>query len=250
MNTFLIAEAGSCHDADFGKMREMIRVAKDAGADACKFQWCSSPERLAARRHAQDYLWAYRMIAFPLGWLVELKTECDVAKIEFMVTVYLMEDIPAIAPLVQRFKVASFEAADTRFVKAHEAYGKPILISVAGYDQTFYVGKAQLLHCVSAYPAPPSEMNLACIRGHDGLSDHSAHTLMGALAVAAGARIIEVHFRLDSTDPANPDYGHSLSPDQLVQYVQNVRFAEVALGDSVKKLQPSEARWAKYRVRA
>jgi sialic acid synthase SpsE len=83
---------------------------------------------------------------------------------------------------------------------------------------------------------------------YSGFSDHSGHVLTGAVATAGGARIIEVHFRLDSTDPANPDYGHSLSPEQLIQYVQNVRFAEAAMGNGVKKMQPSERRWARYRV--
>lgn len=246
----MIGEGGSCHDGDRAKMSEAIRVAKDAGADVCKFQWVSSPERLAARRHAEDYLWAYRVIAFPHEWLADLKAECAAAGIEFMCTVYLLEDISIIAPLVRRFKISSFEAMDKKFLEAHEGYDKQILLSIAGHDQPFYVGNALLLHCVSAYPAPPHEMNLSVLRGHSGLSDHSAHPWMGALAVAAGARIIEVHFRLNSTDPTNPDYGHSLSPDKLKEYIANVRFAEAALGDGVKKVMPSEARWTRYRVRA
>lgn len=231
-------------------MLEAIQIAKEAGADAVKFQWCSSPERLATRRHAEEYIWAYKTIAFPKEWLADLKGTADIRRIEWMCTVYLPEDIEVVALLVKRFKISSFEAADYKFVKAHENYGKQILLSVPGHEDVFYVGKATLLHCVSAYPAPPDEMNLRCLKSHDGFSDHSAHPLMGALAVAAGAQIIEVHFRLDSTSSANPDYGHSLSPDQLVQYVQNVRFAEAAMGTREKRLMPSEERWAKFRVRA
>ena len=247
---FLIAEIGSTHDGKRKQMSEAIQIAQGAGANAIKFQWTSTPNKLAMRRQAEEYLWAYEKIAFPIEWLAELKHEADRTGIAWLCTVYLPEDIAVIASLVQQFKISSFEAMDEKFVKLHEIYNKPIILSVPGHDEPFYVGRALLLHCVSAYPAPTDEMNLSVLRGHDGLSDHSAHPWMGALAVAAGARIIEVHFRLDSTDLANPDYGHSLSPAQLRQYVQNVRFAEAAMGDGVKRLMPSEERWAKYRVRA
>lgn len=269
---FCIAEVGSTHDGDRAKMSEAIRVAKDAGADAIKYQWVSSPERLAARRHAEDYLWAYRVIAFPREWLAELKAECDAAGIEFMCSVFLPEDIQEIAPLVKRFKVSSFESNDVAFIAAHDPYRhhptmgadvyppggtiRPMILSFGFGGQwkilpAYSVG----LHCVSAYPCPPEQMNLRVIthRNHGttiGLSDHSAHPWMGALAVAAGAEIIEVHFRLPSTFPSNPDYGHSFDPDGLAQYIANARFAEAAMGDGIKNMQPSEEPWARYRVRA
>lgn len=259
--TFVVAEAGSSHDGDPWKMRELIRVAKAAGADACKFQWCSSPERLAARRHAEDYLDAYRTIAFPVSTLLWLKALCDEAEIEFMCTVFLPEDIQEIAPLIKRFKIASFEARDGEFVKAHCPYGKPILLStgMVSRDERFALHVCpgiRMLHCVSSYPAPADEMNLSVLRlrpradgrAYVGLSDHSGHLWMGALAVAAGGEILEVHFRLLSTFVTNPDYPHSLDPSQLAQYIANVRFAEEAMGNGVKRLMPSEARWARYRV--
>ena len=267
MNTFVIAEAGSCHDCSPDKMREMICVAKDAGADACKFQWTSSPERLAARRHAEDYLEAYRTIAFPAATLLWLKSLCDAGGIEFMVTVYLPEDIAVVAPLVKRFKIASYEAGDKAFLDAHLAYGKPIIVSTGGMTEAelcrlefwwndTHPDQVHLLHCTASYTAPVEDLSLSLIGGTEthysgllGLSDHSGHVLTGALAAALGAEIIEVHFRLRSTSPHNPDYGHSLDPEQLRQYVANIRFAEAAMGTPVKRLMPSEERWAKYRVR-
>lgn len=260
---FLIAECGSCHDGDPYKMQDLIRVAKEAGADAVKFQWCSSPEHLAERRHAQDYLDAYRTIAFPASALSWLKAQCDVAEIEFMCTVFLSEDIQEIAPLIKRFKVASYEATDQAFLQAHAPYQKGIIIShgmgqiSGGFLTDYPISRQKFLHCVSAYPVPIKEMNLAVLgrnahgeKNLDGLSDHSGHVLMGALAVAAGAEIIEVHFRLLSTSLHNPDYGHSLDPAQLTEYIANVRFAEAALGDGIKRCMPSEERWARYRVTA
>ena len=271
--TLVVAEAGSCHDGKLDAMGEMIRVAKNAGADVCKFQWTSSPERLAARRHAEEYLWAYRTIAFPRDWLTDLKNQCDAADIEFMCTVYLPEDVPLIAPLVQRFKVASFEALDLEFLRAHAGYAhatlghheKEAIVSTGmltepeitlirneQYASPSSLPPIRFLHCVAAYPAPLNELNLHHLRTREyaGFSDHTGFAWTGALAVAAGASILEVHFRLDSTSPQNPDYGHSLGPAQLKEYIANVRLTEAAFGGGGKGVTPSEERWAKYRVRA
>jgi len=238
-------------------------MAKRAGVDAIKYQWTSSPERLAARRHADEYIGAYRMIAFHAGWLAECQAVAQAVGLEWMCTTFLEEDIPVVAGLVKRFKISSFEASDEPFLNAHLSYRKPIIISTGGMNEDelwrlkkWWAANAEgpeedisLLHCVSSYPTPIEELNLHIMDEMDGLSDHTANVLTGALATVRGAKIIEVHFRLDSTAPANPDYGHSLSPDQLVQYVQNVRFAETAMGSGEKRLMPSEERWAKYRVR-
>ena len=267
--TFVIAEIAGCHGGDRAKMSEAIQVAAAAGADACKFQWTSSPERLAARRHAEEYLWAYRTLAFPREWMPDLAAECFNAGIEWMCTVYLHEDIHVIAPWVKRFKVASFEAHDPTFLAAH-AYGKPMLISTGGMTRQEFgilvqqyaewgreggMGRVDFLHCVSGYPAPMDELNLALIGEEPsddftGFSDHTANVLTGALAAARGARVIEVHFRLASTDAQNPDYLHSLTPPDLIRDIANVRLAEAALGDGKKRVMPSEERWLRYKVKA
>ena len=82
-----------------------------------------------------------------------------------------------------------------------------------------------------------------------GYSDHTHDVLTGALAIAAGARILEVHFRLNDTDPANPDYATALSPGQLKDYISLVRKAELMMGDGIKRPQPAEAEMMKYRVK-
>ena len=92
-------------------------------------------------------------------------------------------------------------------------------------------------------------MNLAALKQCDGLSDHSRHRWMGALAVAAGAEIIEAHLRLDDTDPENPDFATAFTPAEFADYVRNIRFAEAALGDGQKRLQDCERPMAEYRVR-
>ena len=258
MRTFVISEAGSCHDGSILRACDLIFAAQKAGADACKFQYWSSAERLAERRNATDYLEVYRKYGFAWPWLNSLKLLCDERGIEFMCTVYLTEDIPVIAPYVKRFKVASFEAGDHEFIKAHWPYKKPIIVSTGmmrGSD-TITVGGCHYLHCVSAYPTPLDQANLGVLHDewdgcgwYEGYSDHTHDVLTGALAVAAGARILEVHFRLDDTDPANPDYATALSPGQLKDYISLVRKAELMMGDGIKRPQPAEEAMMRYRVK-
>ena len=256
MRTFVIAEAAATHDGSLDQALRLVNLARVIGANAVKFQWCSSPERLAERRHAPEYLEVYQMLAFPSIWFPVLKTACTEAGLDFLCTAYLPEDIPVVAPYVARFKVSSFESRDQEFLSMHYRVDptKPVIVSTGmhgepGVDD--YHFEYTNLHCVSAYPAPLDEMNLAVLRdgGFKGLSDHSRHEWTGALAVAAGAEIIEFHYRLDDTDPGNADYEVAFTPAEAARYVANIRLAERMLGDGVKRMQPSEIPYTKYVVR-
>lgn len=254
-HTFIIAEAGSCHGRSLVDALLLIKLAKDAGADACKFQWVSDRFKLAARRNAQDYVDAYGLIEFPEWWHEILAEACSDYELEYMCTVYLPEDIALIVPHVSRFKVASFEAGDEAFIKLHEQYGKEIIVST-GMQTAFYeighIKHRKRLHCVSAYPCPVDQANLGVLYSgyYDGYSDHTRDVLTGALAVAAGARILEVHIRLNHTDPKNPDYATALGPTEFKDYVALVRKAELMLGDGIKRPQPAEQAMMRYRVKA
>jgi sialic acid synthase SpsE len=253
MKTFVIAEAGSCHDGIYEKAVDLINVARDAGADACKFQYWSDAGRLAQRRQAAKYLPIYAQYQMPRQWLSSLSIECHRRGLEFMCTTYLPEDIAVVEPYVRRFKIASFEAGDTEFIKEHFKYGKPTLVST-GMNAAPPIGPIILLHCVSAYPTPIDEANLAAIRlegygrAYEGFSDHTASVYAGAFAVCAGARIVETHIRLDSTSVTNPDAATALLPDAYTEYVHLIRTAERMLGDGQKRLMPCEADMAQYKV--
>ena len=250
--TFVIGEFGSCHDGDLGRAFKLIQVAKEAGCDVAKGQYWSSSFDLAERRNAWDYYPIYAKYRVPHVWLSWLHLACIANGIEFMMTVYLPKDIEDIAPWVQRFKIASFEA-NADFIGEHRKYGKPIIVSTGMTGATSvpwrYDG-VSYLHCVSSYPCPLDQANLGAIRSFDGYSDHTHNVLTGALAVAAGAKVIEVHFRLDDTEEDNPDYATALSPGQLKDYVHLIRQAEVMIGDGVKKPQPAEQAMMQYRVKA
>ncbi|HEY0234805.1 MAG TPA: N-acetylneuraminate synthase family protein [Afipia sp.] len=98
--------------------------------------------------------------------------------------------------------------------------------------------KPILLHCISMYPAPMSELNLlkiptlasatGCLTGY---SDHSLGSQSAALATALGACVIEKHFTLDHALPG-PDHSMSTTPQEMAELVRSIREAEMALGSS------------------
>jgi len=237
-HTFVIAECGSCHDNSFLKALRLIDAAENCGADAAKFQYWSHPGKLAARRNLGPEAKAiYERYQLPKSWIPELKNYCDEAGIEFMCTVYLTEDIEVVAPYVARFKISAYESQWSAFVKAHfegDVAKRETIISIndpANTQGKYVNGLERYLYCVSKYPCPSEDLHLWEMEAIcDGLSDHTISPLTGALAVAAGAKIIEKHHRLGDTHPSNPDYPHSLITSDFMTYVDNIREAERAMG--------------------
>ena len=80
-----------------------------------------------------------------------------------------------------------------------------------------------------------------------GFSDHTRSPLAGAVAVGAGASVIEFHLRLDETDPRNPDFAVSRSPEEARVYVEHIRQAEVLMGDGKKRIMPEEEPMLAYK---
>lgn len=277
MRTYVIADIGACHDSDRELMSQAVRMARACGVDAIKFQWTSDPAAMARRRGraAEDgYAAVYaRYLAWPAALHGELAAECREAGLDYMCTAFLPQDVAVVAAHVRHFKVASFEAEAVDVLRAHVAFlggaekrrmivslGMGASASVA-HDATSSRWLA-FLHCVSSYPAPVDSLNLARLREPidecvsrsvppvDGFSDHSdpALTWTGALAVAAGASIVEAHLRLHQTDRENPDYPHAMMPEQFHDYVRHIRFAERCLGTGIPAPQPCEEKMMRYRA--
>lgn len=279
----VIAEIGSCHDGELQKARGLVHAAADAGADYVKMQYWSSADRMARRRHADDYRKVYEEYASPREWISALADEARLNGIGFACSVYLPEDVWAVAEHADTLKVASFEANDPELLvacRAPLAVGKRVVVSL-GMDASAPVARRWLvegvfpegtlptpkarglwpgvlfLHCVSAYPAPANQLRLRELldwgmhgRRVQGFSDHSDPELTwtGALAVAAGAIAVEAHLRLDETSDQNPDAPHAMRPHQFRSYVEHIRFAESCLGEVGDTRSPCEEPMKRYRV--
>ena len=144
---------------------------------------------------------------------------------------------------VKRLKIAGFESTDFRFVDMVASSKLPLVISLGIGFKMNYLGKIfeiadkygnelSFMYCNNAYPTPIEDAGIGIVRqlSQDtrykwGLSDHTESPFTPALAVAAGATIIEKHFTLSKKLPG-PDHPFALEPNELKQMVDNIRFAE------------------------
>ncbi len=280
--TLIIAEPGGTHEGGLDLMHRLIDVAADCGADVFKSQWTSNAQAMCDRRHAPEYLADYFKLQYPIGWHGDLRAHAVGRGLQYACSVYVPGDPTLIAPFVDFIKISSFEASDAAlFVEAMWALPAQsnlpmsavetarVIVSNGMNDERMFAWTARrdgsvrypraVLHCVSSYPTPLAALNLSLCSGNGrrdgeplfyGFSDHSHDVRVGAWAVCSGAAILETHFRLDDCDPANKDYAVAFTPVEFTTYIQNVRDAEAALGDGVKRIQPAEEPMLKYRVTA
>lgn len=263
MKTFIIAEAGANHNRDFEQAKALIDVAKESGADACKFQTYSS-ETLYSK-NTQDFAGykdinkLIKNIELPREWQSDLKLYCDEVGIEFMSTPFDEVAVQQLVDIgVKRMKIAGFESTDLRFVDMVASAGLPLIVSLGiGSDFSIIprimdiasnrgVDDVTFLHCNNAYPTPAEDANLDTIKSlaldtryRTGISDHTMSTLTPALAVAAGATVVEKHFTL-SKRLSGPDHPFALEPHELKEMVDHIRYAELCMGHKGNTLTQSE----------
>lgn len=257
---FIIAEMSANHLMDFERAKEIIRAAKECGADAIKLQTytadtitmdCDSPYFQITQGTIWDGTTLYKLYKeayTPWEWQPELKKYADELGIICFsspfdkTAVDFMEqmDMPA-------YKIASFEITDIPLIKEAASKKKPVIISTGiAYPQDIeraitacrQVGNEQVvfLKCTSAYPAPYEDINLNTIPDMAkryncicGLSDHTMGSAVAVAAVALGAKVIEKHLTLRRSD-GGADAAFSMEPEEFKRMVEEIRIVEKSLG--------------------
>tara|TARA_R110001592_G_scaffold323647_3_gene603044 strand:+ start:4510 stop:5505 length:996 start_codon:yes stop_codon:yes gene_type:complete len=263
MKTFIIAEAGANHNKNFNQALSLIDVAVESGADACKFQTYSS-ETLYSK-NTPDFAGYKNVnklikdIELPREWQKDLKQYCDEKGIEFMSTPFDEKAVDELINLgVKRLKISGFESTDFRFIDMVASSKLPLVISLGiGFKMNClgkifeiadkYGNELSFMHCNNAYPTPIEDVGIDIVkqlaqdtRYRWGLSDHTESPFTPALAVAAGATIIEKHFTLSKKLPG-PDHPFALEPNELKQMVEYIKFAEKSVSKrSSDKVSSSE----------
>jgi N,N'-diacetyllegionaminate synthase len=266
---YVIAEAGVNHNGDLVLARRLVDIAVEAKANAVKFQTfkaetlvtASAPKaqyQLNSTSAGESQLEMLRKLELSTEAHYELKQYCDQKGITFLSTPFDEAAADFLEELgVAAFKISSGDLTNLPLIRHVAQKSKPVILSTGManlQDVREAVQAARqagneaivLLHCVSNYPADPSDLNLRAIRTmHDefnlpiGYSDHTEGIDLSPAAVALGAVLIEKHFTVDRELPG-PDHKASLLPDELKELIKSIRRVESALGDGEKRRRPSE----------
>ncbi len=260
-NVFIVAEAGVNHEGSFDEAVRLVKAAKQAGADAVKFQTYLPAEYIAASETERFE----RVSRFALSF-EQFKKLSEVAKKEgimFFSTPLDPASVDALNSYVPVMKISSGDMNFKPLVQYIAAKKKPVIISTGTASlaevkkslswiaqktsKNFVKEKVAVLHCVAAYPAPFESVNLHSIQYLEeqlgmtiGYSDHTPGVEVPPMAVAAGARIIEKHFTLSREGKVFRDHYISLTPDEFADMVARIRRVETALGIKGKMMSEAE----------
>jgi sialic acid synthase SpsE len=270
---YFIAEIGSNFDRDLERAKELIHLAKEAGADAAKFQHYTADSLVSDRgfkemggRQSHQALWkksvfeTYQDASLNREWTAALKRTCDEAGIAFMTSPYSLDLVDYVEPYVPAYKLGSGDITWLEIIEHMASKGKPLIIATGASDLEDVQRAVDaaldanpqviLLQCNTNYTAGSSNyayLQLNVLREFHalypemilGLSDHMpGHTsVLGA--VSLGARVIEKHFT-DSTERDGPDHPFSMTPATWREMVDRTRELEAALGDGRKKIEDNE----------
>jgi len=270
MKISIIAEIGINHNGDLAIARKLIDLAVEAGCDAVKFQKRTidivySPEVLAAPRTSPWGTTTRQQkegLEFGLAEYREIDRYCREKGIPWFASAWDVPSQEFLRPFDLPYnKVASAMLTHRAFLEAVAAERRPTFISTGmttleqldGVVELF-TGKGcpvTLLHTVSVYPCPESELHLALLhtlreryRLPVGYSGHEVSPTPSILAIGMGATVIERHITLDRAMYGS-DQAASLERRGLEILVGAARCYEAALGSGTKSFGDAERAVAK-----
>jgi sialic acid synthase SpsE len=261
---FVIAEIGLNHGGSLARALELVDAAAGAGASAIKLQTLYADRLVAPACPAPTHVNVASLQAFFAGFELDLDAHREIAAcarrlgLAVMTTPFAEDVVPALVAIgFDAYKVASGDVTYLGLIDAVARTGTPVVLS-SGMSDLCEVATAlgaarasgndaiAVLHCVSAYPAPPGSENLRAIRtlaetfGRPvGLSDHGGGLPSAVAAVTLGACIYERHLVLPG-DTTAIDAAVSSTPAELAGIIRAMEQVRVALGSGVKVCQPAE----------
>lgn len=247
---FIIAEIGINHEGCIDTCVKMVKAAANAGADAIKLQTSDPDENY----HPDTYSYEiYKKSFIGIEGTSKIFNYARTLGLEVFTTSGLrtLEWVDKLKP--SGYKISSGLFSNFLLMEETIKKGRPIILSTglstySDVDNMVDLFKKHnfdeymILQCTSLYPCPEEHINLSSIETISnrynvisGLSDHSTSTDVPAFAVAAGAKIIEKHFTLD-TSRSSFDHFISLDEKGFRDMVNAIRRSEVLMGNGRKEL--------------
>ena len=271
--TYFIADIAANHDGDLQRAVDLIRLAKQAGADAAKFQNFRAPKIVSdygfkslggqlshQAKWKKSVVEVYEDASIPFEWTPTLKETCDKYGIHYFSSPYDYEAMDMLNPFVPAFKAGSSLISWPQAIVRMARFGKPVLIATGDAEMSDVErvmeevlpinSQIVLMQCNTNYTGNETNydhLHVNVLKTYAakwpditlGLSDHTQSAAPVVGAVALGARVIERHFT-DSNDRQGPDHKFALNPDNWAHMVQEVRILERALGSAEKFVAANE----------
>jgi N-acetylneuraminate synthase len=270
---YFIADIASNHDGNLERAKNLIRLAKDAGADAVKFQHFKANKivsdygfRNLGMQISHQSSWKksvfeiYKQYECNREWSEELALTAKEAGIDFMTTPYDEEAITLLDHFIPAYKIGSGDITWTDFIETIAKKGKPVILATGASVMEDVIRAVQaiirhnrqiiLLQCNTNYTGSTDNFrysNLKVLQSFAitfpdmllGLSDHTPSHSAVLGAIALGARVIEKHFT-DDNNREGPDHSFSMNPITWREMIQRSRELELALGDGIKRIEQNE----------
>jgi len=271
--TYFIADIAANHDGNFNKAIELIHAAKDAGADAAKFQHFRAETIVSQKSfdkmsfkldHQKTWkksvFQVYKDASIDFSWTEKLKKECEKIKIDFFTAPYDLEYIDKLEKYISAYKIGSGDITWLESLEKISKKKKPVILAT-GASTISEVKQAvnlilkknknlSLMQCNTNYTGSSKNfryINLNVLKTYKklfpkltlGLSDHTPghSTVLGAITL--GARIIEKHFTI-SNKLSGPDHSFSMNPSNWKEMIDRSRELELSLGSKEKKIEKNE----------
>jgi len=275
--TYFIADVAANHDGDLERAKLLIHLAKEAGADAAKFQNFRAPKIVSdygfSHMNSQvshqagwkkSVVEVYAAASIPFEWTLTLAEECNEVGIDYFSAPYDFEAIDWLDPYVKMYKAGSGEIDWIEALERMASKGKPFFVATGAAT----IGEVQravhailkinpqlvLMQCNTNYTASPGNydhLHLNVLKTYAamfpdvvlGLSDHT-HAVAPVLgAVTLGARVIERHLT-DDNNREGPDHKFAMNPETWARMVEETRLLERALGSGDKSIAANEVETA------
>lgn len=265
---FVIAEAGVNHNGNFENAKKLILAAKEAGADAVKFQTFKTKNLVTVDAEKAEYqeettrkgsqFDMLKKLELSYVEFKKLKEFCDNENIKFFSTAFDIDSIEFLYSLgIGVWKIPSGEITNYPYIEKIAKYNQPIILSTGMADfeeiraakdliRKYNDNELVILHCTTEYPTELENVNLKVMKKikeefnvNIGYSDHTLGLEVSIAATALGATVIEKHFTLDK-EMEGPDHRASLNPEELKEMIKGIRNVEIALGNGIKQISDVE----------